>query len=73
MTAKSIQHINVASFLTSLIAIVCGAVLGILGIWGIIPAENGLLWKVLGSDGVVFVAAVLTNLAIACYRHPGGA
>ncbi len=73
MTAKSIQRINAVSFLTSLAAIVCGPVLGILGIWGVITTENGLLWKALGSDGVVFVAAVLTNLAIACNHHPGAA
>jgi hypothetical protein len=73
VTAKSIQRINLVSFLTSLIAIVCGAVLGILGIWGVIPTENGLLWKALGSNGVVFAAAVLTKLAIACYHHPGAA
>jgi hypothetical protein len=27
--------------------------------------------KVLGTDGIVFAGAVLTNLAIACYRKPG--
>jgi hypothetical protein len=72
MTANTIQRINLASFLTSLATIVCGALIGVLGIWGIIPPENGLLWKALGSDGVVLVAAILVNLAIACYRQPGG-
>ena len=71
MTERTIQRINLTSFLTSLAAIVCGAVIGILGIWGVIPYESGALWKALGTDGVVFVAAVLTNLAIACYRRPG--
>ncbi len=72
MSGTTIRRINVVSFVTSLIAIVVGAVIGILGIWEVIPRDNGLLWRALGTDGVVFAAAVLTNLAIACYHHPGG-
>ena len=72
MSDQSIRRINVVSFLTALVTILLGVVIGILGVWEIIPRENGLLWKALASDGIVFSGAVLTNLAIACYRHPGG-
>ena len=73
MTETTIQRINLASFITSLVTIVLGAVIGILGIWEVIPTEGGVLWRVLGTVGVIFIAAVLTNLAIACYKRPGGA
>ncbi|MDQ3440194.1 MAG: hypothetical protein M3478_07565 [Planctomycetota bacterium] len=72
MTERTIQRINSFSFITALTTIVVGVLIGILGVWGVIPREDGLLWKVLGSDGIVFAGAVLTNLAIACYRKPGG-
>ncbi|HEY8665681.1 MAG TPA: hypothetical protein VIL86_03405 [Tepidisphaeraceae bacterium] len=71
MTDQSIQRINVASFITSLLAIVVGVLIGILGVWAVIPREDGTLWKMLSSDAIVFTGAVLTNLAIACYRSPG--
>jgi hypothetical protein len=73
MTDRSIQRINLSSFLTALIAIVLGVAIGVLGVWGMISRDNGMLWKMLASDGIVFSGAVLTNLAIACYRKPGGA
>ncbi len=73
MNDQTIQRINLWSFLTALVTIVFGAAAGILGVWGMIPREAGLLWKVLATDGIVFAGAVLTNLAIACYRKPGGA
>jgi hypothetical protein len=55
----------------ALVTIGIGVLVGILGLWGVIPSDDGLLWKVLGSDGIVFAGAVLTNLAIACYQKPG--
>jgi hypothetical protein len=72
MSESTLSRINQVSFLMSLLAIVVAAVIGVLGIWEVIPTVDGLLWKLLGSCGVVFVAAVLTNLAIGCYRSPGG-
>ena len=72
MSDSTIRKINLTSFITSLIAIVLGVLIGVLGIWGVIPREDGTLWKVLASDGIVFAGAVLTNLAIACYHKPGG-
>ena len=72
MSERTIQRINLFSFITALATIVLGVVVGILGVWGAIPREDGLLWKILGTDGIVFAGAVLTNLAIACYRKPGG-
>jgi hypothetical protein len=71
VTDRTIQRINLASFLTSLATILLGVVMGLLGVWGVIPTENALLWKLLISDGIVFAGGVLTNLAIACYKSPG--
>ena len=72
MNDQTIQRINGFSFVTALATIVVGVVLGILGVWGVIPRDDGLLWKALASDGIVFAGAVLTNLAITCYRKPAG-
>ncbi len=72
MTNTTLQRINVTSFLIALVTIVLGVLIGILGIWNVLSHENGLLWKMLGSDGTIFAGAVLTNLAIACYQKPGG-
>ena len=72
MSDLTIQRINVVSFLTALATIVLGVAAGIGGVWGVLPRDGGLLWRVLGSDAIVFAGAVLTNLAIACYRKPGG-
>ena len=72
VTNTTIQRINVTSFLTAVVTIVLGVLVGILGIWGILSRDNGLLWKMLGTDATIFAGAVLTNLAIACYRKPGG-
>jgi hypothetical protein len=68
MDNQTLRTINLLSFLTALATIA----VGILGVWGVVSADTGLLWKVLGTDGIVFAGAVLTNLAIACYRKPGG-
>lgn len=72
MSERTIQRINHISFLTSLVAIVSAAVVGILGIWDVLKTDDLLLWRALGTCGAVFAAAVLTNLAIGCYRSPGG-
>ena len=72
MTDATLQRINLLSFLTALVTIVLGVVIGILGVWGVLSYETGLLWRALASDVIVFIGAVLTNLAIACYRKPGG-
>lgn len=71
MSDRTIQRINLASFITSLSTIVLGVAIGLLGVWGVITTDNWLLWKLLISDGIVFVGGVLTNLAIACYKTPG--
>ena len=72
MTAHALQRINLFSFIAALTAIGLGVVIGALGVWGAIPAGPGPLWRLLATDGIVFAGAVLTNLAIGCYRHPGG-
>ncbi len=72
MSDATIRKINLASFVTSLITIVLGVFIGILGVWDVIPREDGTLWKILASVGIVFAGAVLTNLAIGCFHKPGG-
>ena len=72
MDDRTIARINFCSFITALVTIVLGVIVGILGVWGVIPRDDNLLWKILATDGIVFAGAVLTNLAIACYRKPGG-
>jgi hypothetical protein len=73
MRDDTIQRINVISFIAALSTIAAGVVIASLGVWGVISRENDLLWRILGTDGILFAGAVLTNLAIACYRKPGGA
>jgi hypothetical protein len=68
----TLQRINLTSFLVSLLTIAIGVAIGAAGVWGLIPRHDGLLWRVLATDGILFAGAVLTNLAIACYRSPGG-
>jgi hypothetical protein len=72
MKETTIRRINVSSFVTVLTSIVLGVGVGILGVWGVIPREDGVLWKALASDAIVFVGAVLSNLAIACYKDRDG-
>ncbi len=73
MYDRAIQRINFSTFVTALTTIVTGVVIGTLGVWGVIGSHGGLLWRLLATDVIVFVGAVLTNLAIACFRKPGGA
>jgi ABC-type spermidine/putrescine transport system permease subunit II len=72
MNNRTVQRINLVSFIIALVTIVLGVVIGILGVWAVIPREGEFLWKILASDAIVFAGAVLSNLAIACYRKPGG-
>ncbi len=71
MDDRVIRRINGYSFVTALATIGAGVAVGVLGVWGVVPA-GGVLWRLLASDGIVFAGAVLTNLAIACYHKPGG-
>ncbi len=72
MNDHTLHRINLASFIVGPAAIMLGVLIGTLGIWGAIPHDDSLLWKLLATDAIVFAGAVLTNLAIACYRKPGG-
>ena len=72
MSDSTIYQVNLLSFITALVTIALGVLIGVLGVWGVISREDGVLWKMLATDGIVFAGAVLTNLAIACYRTPGG-
>ena len=71
MSNATISRINSMSFVTSLFSILMGTLIAILGIWEVIDTNTGL-WKGLSSCLAVFTAAVLCNLAIACYKKPGG-
>ena len=68
MTASTIHRINITCFQTCLVAILVGGAIAMLGIWGIIPTTDGLLWKLLGTCGVIFAGAVLASTAIVCFR-----
>lgn len=69
MTQQRIGTINQASFAICLSSIICAATIGALGIWGMIPTFNGLLWRALGTCGVLFAASVCTTLAIRCFKE----
>jgi|SRR6185437_9474707 len=68
MTRQRIGIINSMSFAICLLSIVAGVAIGALGIWGLIPASTGLLWRALGTCGVLFVGAVFSSLAIRCFK-----
>jgi hypothetical protein len=72
MSERTIHRINLFSFITALCSILLGVVVGTLGVWDAVSRADGLLWRILATDGIVFAGAVLTNLAIACYQKPGG-
>jgi hypothetical protein len=43
-------------------------VVGLLGIWRIIPTEDEVLWRALGTCGVVFAGCVAASMAIRCFK-----
>ena len=68
MTHQRIGVINSISFWTCLFSILFGVIVGGLGIWGVLPLANGVLWRALGSCGVLFVGSVFSSLAIRCFK-----
>ena len=58
MYDRAIQRINFTGFVTALATIVMGVLIGALGVWGVIGYHDGLLWKLLATDAIVFVGAV---------------
>lgn len=71
MSDRFLQRINLISFVVALATIVLGVFFSVIGVWDAVPRLNTVIWKILATDGIVFAGAVLTNLAIACYRKPG--
>jgi len=65
---KDIARINFASFWVCLVSIVCAIAIGLLGIWRVIPWEDGTLWRLLGTCGVTFAGAVCASMAIRCFK-----
>jgi hypothetical protein len=68
MSGSTIHHINTTCFQTCLVAIVAAVLVGLLGIWGVIPTADGLLWRLLGTCGAIFGGAVLASAAIVCFQ-----
>ncbi len=68
MKNEQLATINGTSFVVCLGSIVCGVIVGLLGIWGVISTSDGSLWRALGTCGVVFAGAVCASLAIRCFR-----
>jgi hypothetical protein len=68
MKNEQVARLNDASFVVSLVSIAAGVVVGLLGIWRVIPATDGTLWRALGTCGAVFAGAVCASLAIRCFR-----
>jgi hypothetical protein len=68
MRNNQITTINTTSFIISLASIVCGVVVALLGIWQIIPAADGTLWRALGTCGAIFAGSVGASLAIRCFK-----
>ena len=68
MSGEQISRINSVSFIICLAAVVAGVVVGLLGIWQVIPTEGDVLWRALGTCGVVFGGSVAASMAIRCFK-----
>ncbi len=68
MSHQKLGTINAASFVISLFSILVGIAIAALGIWDVIPTANGLLWRALGTCGVLFIGSVFSSLAIRCFK-----
>jgi hypothetical protein len=67
-TSEQVTKINSTSFLVCLVSIVSGVVVGLLGIWRVIPFADGTLWRALGTCGVIFAGSVCSSRAIRCFK-----
>ena len=68
MNQQNVNRINAASFVLCLLSLICGMAVGVLGIWGVISASGGALWRALGTCGVLFLGAICASLAIRCFK-----
>jgi uncharacterized membrane-anchored protein len=68
MTEAHVKRINSAAFLFCLSSLIGGIAIGLLGVWGMVATTDYLLWKALGSCGIIFVGAICASLAIRCFK-----
>ena len=68
MKREQLQQINAACFWVIVGSVLSGMAIGIAGIWQYIGTEHGLLWRMLGTCGAVFLAAMTASLAISCFK-----
>jgi hypothetical protein len=68
MNLESVRRINRISFVICLTSVLCGVVIGLLGVWGVIGTADGLLWRAVGSCGILFIGSICTSAAIGCFR-----
>jgi len=62
-----LRRLNAACFAIILASIVAAVGIGVAGIWGRVPTDDGLLWKMLGTCGAVFIGAMTASMAIAWF------
>ena len=67
MNGRGLKRLNSACFAIILASLIAAAGIGIAGIWGYVNHEDGLLWKLLATCGVVFVGAMTASMAIAWF------
>ena len=68
MKREQLQQINAACFWVIVGSVLAGMAVGIGGIWQYIGTEQGLLWKLLGTCGAVFLAAMTASMAIFWFK-----
>ncbi|HEX4793789.1 MAG TPA: hypothetical protein VH370_08360 [Humisphaera sp.] len=68
MTRQQIARINICSFVICLVSIAAGTVIGLLGIWGVIPTNHAPFWRWLGTCATMFISAAFTSMAIQCFK-----
>ena len=68
MTTTQTRRINAAAFIVCLTSLAAGIVIAMLGIWGILSAQDNLLWRSLATSGVFFAGAIAASLAVRCFR-----
>ena len=68
MNGEALHRINSVSFRVCLISVECAVLIGVLGVWDIIPQNSALLWRALGTCGVFFGGAVLASMALGCFK-----
>jgi hypothetical protein len=68
MTTEHVRTINSLSFTTCVASILLGIAIASLGIWGLIPTAGGLLWRALGTCGLLFAGSICSSLAIRCFK-----